>query len=222
VAARAHGGELISRDGKKSLVGEPDTVTGIQYVADTIVKNRLAAPPGTLQGAAVNNLMQGNVAVVWWNMFIIGTLKQQAQGLRWKAFLAPKGPKGRGIFMTTDTVTLGSGEGGGKAPDQAFEFAKHAITKESNLDWYEMTGNPGGRVDFWEDKRVTDDPASKVFARAIAESTPLNHVDNGRGDEHNQALDKTLAPIWSGAATVKDATDAARRAAQEIMDRPVG
>ena len=85
-----------------------------------------------------------------------------------------------------------------------------------------MTSNPGGRIDFWEDRRMTDDPASKVFARAIAESTPLNHVDNGLGTEHNQALDKALAPLWTGAATVKEATDAARRAAQEIMDRPVG
>jgi hypothetical protein len=61
-----------------------------------------------------------------------------------------------------------------------------------------------------------------VFARAVAESTPLNHVDNGLGTEHNQALDKALAPLWTGVATVKEATDAARRAAQEIMDRPVG
>jgi ABC-type glycerol-3-phosphate transport system substrate-binding protein len=216
VAARSYGGELISRDGKKSLVAEPETQAGLQLVADMVAKNRLAAPPGTLPGAAVNHLIQGNVAVVWWNMFIIGTLKQQAQGLRWKALLAPRGPKGRGIFMTTDPITLGASS---KAPDQAFEFAKHAITKEANLDWYDMTGNPGGRVEFWEDRRVTDDPASKVFARAIAESTPLNHVDNGRGDEHNQALDKALAPIWTGDATVKEATDAARRAAQEIMDR---
>ena len=216
VAARAHGGDLMNREGKKSLVADPDTVSGIQFVADLIAKNRLAPPPGTLQGAAVNNLIQGNVAVAWWNMFIIGTLKQQGQGLRWKALLAPKGPKGRGIFMTTDTATMGSAS---KAPDQAFEFVKHSIAKESNLDWFDMTGNPGGRVDFWDDKRVTDDPASKVFARAIAESTPLIHVDNGLGDEHNQAVDKALATIWNGSASVKDATEAARRAAQEIMDR---
>jgi ABC-type glycerol-3-phosphate transport system substrate-binding protein len=216
VAARAHGGDLLSRDGKRSLVAEAETQAGLQLVADMIARNRLAPPPGTLQGAAVNNLIQGNVAVVWWNMFIIGTLKQQGQGLRWKAFLAPRGPRGRGIFMTTDPITLGAA---GKAPDQAFELAKHAITREANLDWYDMTGNPGGRVDFWGDRRVADDPASKVFARAIAESAPLHHVDNGRGDEHNQALDKALAPIWSGAATVKDASDAARRAAQEVIDR---
>ena len=127
VAARGHGGELISRDGKKSLVAEPDTQAGIQAAADMIAKNRLAAPPGALQGAAVNNLIQGTIATAWWNMFIIGTLKQQAQGLRWKVFLAPRGPKGRGLFMTTDPITLGAGS---KAPDQAFEFAKHAITRE--------------------------------------------------------------------------------------------
>jgi hypothetical protein len=218
VAARAYGGDLLSRDGKRSLAAEPETQTALQFVADLIVKNRYAPAPGTLQGAGVNNFIQGNVAVLWWNMFIGGTLKQQAQGLRWKVFLAPKGPKGRGIFMTTDTSTMGSGA---KAPDQAFEVLKYTISKECNFDWFDMTGNPGGQVEFWNDKRVTDDPAIKAFARAMAESTPLNYVDNGLGDEYNQALDKTFATIWSGAASVKDASETARRAGQEIMDRQV-
>jgi ABC-type glycerol-3-phosphate transport system substrate-binding protein len=219
VAARAFGGDLLSRDGKRSLVAEPEAVAGLQLVADLIIRNRLAPPPGTLQGAAVNHLIQGTVAAVWWNMFIIGTLKQQGQGLRWKAFLAPKGPKGRGIFMTTDPITVGAAS---KAPDRAFELARHAVAREANLDWYDMTGNPGGRVDFWEDRRVTDDPTSKVFARAIAESTPLHHADNGLGDEHNQAVDRALGPLWAGTATVRDAADAARRAAQEVLDRSAG
>lgn len=219
VAARAFGGELISRDGKRSLVAEPAAVEGIQYIADLIAKHRLAPPPGTLQGAAVNNFIQGNVAITWWNMFITRTLEQQGQGLRWKVLLAPKGPKGRGIFMTTDPAAVGSGS---KSPDQSFEMLKHVLSKESNFDWYDMTGNPGGRVDFWNDRRITDEPAGKVFARAIAESAPLNHVDNGLGDEHNQVVTQALNAIWSGKASVKDAAEAARRAAQEIMDRQVG
>src|SRR5205823_2306956 len=84
VAARAYGGDFMSRDGKQSLVAAPETETGLQYLADLIVKSRSAPPPGTLQGPGVNNFIQGNVAVLWWNMFVIGTLKQQAQGLRWK------------------------------------------------------------------------------------------------------------------------------------------
>jgi multiple sugar transport system substrate-binding protein len=219
VAARAFGGDMLSRDGKRSLIAEPAAIEAVQYVADQIVKHRLAPPPGTLQGAAVNNFIQGNTAVTWWNMFITRTLEQQGQGLRWKVLLAPKGPKGRGIFMTTDPAAAGSES---KHPDQAFELLKHILSKESNFEWYDMTGNPGGRVDFWNDRRIMDDPASKVFARAIAESTPLNHVDNGMGDEHNRVVDQALGAVWSGKASVKDATETARRAAQEVMDRQVG
>jgi len=219
VAARAYGGEVISKDGKRSLIAEPASVEALQWIADLLHRHRLAPPPGTLQGSAVNNFMQGNVAIAWWNMFIMGTLAQQAQGVRWKVLLAPKGPKERGIFMTTDPAAQHAGSA---QPDQAFELLKHVLSKESNFAWFDMTGNPGGRVDFWTDKRVTDDPATTVFGRAIAESQPLHHVDNGTGDEHNRVVTQELNAIWSGKAGVRDAADAARRAAQEVMDRPSG
>jgi ABC-type glycerol-3-phosphate transport system substrate-binding protein len=219
VATRAHGGEVISRDGTRSLVAEPASAQGIGALADLIVRHRVVAPPGALSGAAVDNFLRGNVAVVWWNMFIQSTLAQQGQGLRWKAFLAPKGPRERGIFMTTDSVAVGAATA---HPDQAFEVLKHFTSREANLEWFDLTKTPGARVDFWADRRVQADPASRVFARAMDESAPLHHVANGLGDEHNRVVDQALAAIWSGKASVKDATEAARSAAQEVMDRKVG
>jgi ABC-type glycerol-3-phosphate transport system substrate-binding protein len=152
-------------------------------------------------------------------MFIQSTLALQGQGVRWKAFLQPKGPRERGIFMTTDSIAMNAAS---KYPDQAFDLLKHFISKEANFEWFDITKTPGARVDFWADQRVLSDPASKVFARAMDESAPLNHVANGRGDEHNKVVNDALATIWSGKASVKDATEAARRAAQEVMDRKVG
>jgi multiple sugar transport system substrate-binding protein len=219
VATRAFGGEVISRDGKRSPIADPASVQGITYVADLILRDRVAPPPGALQGAGVDNFIRGNVAVLWWNMFIQSTLALQGQGVRWKAFLQPKGPRERGIFMTTDSIAMNAAS---KYPDQAFDLLKHFISKEANFEWFDITKTPGARVDFWADQRVLSDPASKVFARAMDESAPLNHVANGRGDEHNKVVNDALATIWSGKASVKDATEAARRAAQEVMDRKVG
>ena len=219
VATRAFGGEVISRDGKRSPIADPASAQGISYVADLILRDRVAPPPGTLQGSGVDNFIRGNVAVLWWNMFIQSTLVQQGQGVRWKAFLQPKGPKERGIFMTTDSIAMNAAT---RYPDQAFATLKHFTAKEANFDWFEITKTPGARVDFWGDRLVQSDPFGKVFARAMDESAPLNHVANGRGDEHNKVVNDALATIWSGKASVKDATEAARRAAQEIMDRPVG
>jgi multiple sugar transport system substrate-binding protein len=218
VATRAFGGEVISRDGKRSPIADPASVQGITYVADLILRDRVAPPPGALQGAGVDNFIRGNVAVLWWNMFIQSTLALQGQGVRWKAFLQPKGPRERGIFMTTDSIAMNAAS---KYPDQAFDVLKHFTSKEANFEWFDITKTPGARVDFWADQRVLSDPASKVFARAMDESAPLNHVANGLGDEHNKAVNDALATIWSGKASVKDAAEAARRAAQEVMDRKV-
>jgi multiple sugar transport system substrate-binding protein len=219
VAARAFGGEVLSQDGKRSLVAEPAAVQGIQWVADQIVKHRSAPPPGTLQGAAVDNFIRGNVAIVWWNMFILSTLAQQGQGVRWKVLLGPKGSKDRGLFMTTDSVAMSAAS---KQPDAAFELLKHFLTKEANFEWFDLTKTPGARVDFWSDRRITGDPTNRVFARAIEAAAPLNLVTNGQGDQHNTAVSNELNAIWSGKSSVREATEAARRAAQEVLDRQGG
>ena len=219
VAARAHGGEVMSRDGKKALIADPASVQGVQFLADLIHKERAAPPSGTLTGSADTNLLSGQVAMVWTNFGIINTLRKQAQGVQWKAFLSPKGPQSRGFFMGVDAAAMG---GTTKHPDAAFELVKYVVSKDVSLGWFDVGFAPGGRPDTWNDPKVAGDPAFKVFARAMGEAAPYNLPDNGLISDFNGALNKELGAIWSGQASAKDATEAARRACQEVLDRSSG
>src|SRR6266542_5901921 len=78
-AARAHGGEVLSRDGKKALIADPSSVQGVQFLSDLILKERAAPPPGTLSGSDAQNLLSGQVAMVWTNFGIINTLKRSEE-----------------------------------------------------------------------------------------------------------------------------------------------
>ena len=219
VAARAHGGETLSRDGKKALIAEPASLQGVQYLADLILKERAAPPPGALQGSDAQNLLSGQVAMVWTNFGIVNTLKKQAQGTHWKVFMSPKGPKSRGFFMGVDAASMNAAT---THPDAAFELVKYVVSKDVCLGWFDVGFAPGGRPDTWNDPKITADPAFKVFARAMNEAAPLNLPDNGLITDFNAAVTRELGAIWSGQASVKDATEAARRAAQEVLDRSTG
>lgn len=66
---------------------------------------------------------------------------------------------------------------------------------------------------------MTGDPAFKVFARAMAEAGPLRLPDNGLITDFNAAVNKELAPVWTGQLGARDGAEAARRAGQDVLDR---
>jgi len=216
VAARAYGGNVLDKDGKRSVVAEPAAVQGIQFLADLILRDRAAPPPGTLQGNDQQNFIQGSVAAAWTNFGIINPLRRQAQGLRWKVLMAPKGPQGRGFFVGVDAASQNAQS---KQPDQAFELCKFICAKAISLGWFDYGFAPGARQDTWNDPKIAADAAFKVFTRAMGEAAPLNLPDNGLITDYNNALTRELANLWTGKSSVRDATEAARRAGQEVLDR---
>lgn len=216
VAARAYGGDTLSRDGKRALLAEPAGAQGVQLLADLIHKDRVVPAPGTLPGRDLDALLAGQVAMLWTNFGIINALTKQAQGVQWRTLLAPKGPQGRGFFMGVDAASMSAAS---KYPDGAFELVKHVVSREISLGWFDVGFAPGGRPDTWNDPKVTADPAFKVFARAMAEAGPLRLPDNGLITDFNAALTRELTPVWTGQIGARDGAEAARRAGQDVLDR---
>ncbi len=216
VAARAFGGNVLDKDGKRSIIAETAAAQGVQWIADLLARDRGAPLPGVLTGSQPQSLVGGQVAMVWFNLAVIDPLRQQSQGMRWRAYLAPKGPQSRGLFLGVDGIGISSDS---KQPDAAFELAKHFASKEAAMAMLDLGHVPGARQDTWNEPKVTNDPALKVLSRAMAEAAPLIYPANGLTTEYNQALAKELANIWSGKVSVKDGLEATRRAGQEVLDQ---
>lgn len=216
VAARAYGGDTLSRDGKRSLITEPAAVEGIEFIADLTHRHLVAPTPTGLAGNAVNHFISGNVGLLWWNVGAFPPLASQTQGLRWRLLLGPKASRSRGFFLGVDSVSMSATS---KHPAEAFEFMKHAVTKEVSVGWLEHGFPPGARPDSWNDPKVTADAGYRVLARAMDESAPLNLPHNGLLREYNAALTAALNDVWSGKVNARTGAEAARRAGQEVLDR---
>ena len=219
VAARAFGGNVIDKDGKKSTIAATEAATGIEWLSNLILRDRVAPAPGVLQGGDLQNFVGGQVAAMWTNFGVINGLRKQAQGLRWKVLMGPKGSTGRGFFTGVDSASQNAAS---KVPDAAFEVVQHVVSKEVSLGWFDVGFAPGARIDTWTDPKVAADDAFKVFARAFSEASPFYLPDNGLIVDYNGAINKELVPMWKGDLPLRDALENARRAGQEVLDRTAG
>lgn len=219
VAARAFGGNVIDKDGKRSMIASAEAATGIEWLSNLILRDRVAPAPGTLQGGDQQNFAGGQVAAAWTNFGVINGLRKQAQGLRWKVFMGPRGSAGRGFFTGVDSASQNAAS---KVPDAAFEVVQHVVSKEVSLGWFDHGFAPGARIDTWTDPKVAADDAFKVFAKAFTEASPFYLPDNGLIVDYNAALNKELGAMWKGEVPVRDALENARRAGQEVLDRTGG
>jgi len=150
---------------------------------------------------------------------VINGLRKQAQGVRWKVVMGPKGTQGRGFFTGVDSASQNAAS---KTPDNAFEVVQYIVSKEVSLGWFDYGFAPGARMDTWTDPKVAADDAFKVFAKAFTEASPFFLPDNGLIVDYNGAINKELGPLWKGEMPVKDALENARRAGQEVLDRTAG
>lgn len=219
VVARAFGGNTIDKDGKKAIIAAPEAVAGVEILANLITRDRVSPAPGVLQGGDQQNFIGGQVASMWTNFGVINGLRKQAQGVRWKVVMGPKGTQGRGFFTGVDSASQNAAS---KAPDNAFEVVQYIVSKEVSLGWFDYGFAPGARMDTWTDPKVAADDAFKVFAKAFAEASPFFLPDNGLIVDYNGAINKELGPLWKGEMPVKDALENARRAGQEVLDRKAG
>ena len=219
VAARAFGGNIIDKDGKKAIIAAPEALAGVEILANLITRDRVSPAPGVLQGADQANFISGQVAAMWTNFGVINGLRKQAQGVRWKVVMGPKGTQGRGFFTGVDSASQNAAS---KAPDNAFEVVQYIVSKEVSLGWFDYGFAPGARMDTWTDPKVAADDAFKVFAKAFTEASPFFLPDNGLIVDYNGAINKELGPLWKGEMPVKDALENARRAGQEVLDRTAG
>jgi ABC-type glycerol-3-phosphate transport system substrate-binding protein len=164
-ATRRFGGELLSADGKKSLVDSPQALQAMQWHWD-LWHRRLSAQP---KSSAPADFGEGKVAIL--GMMLAGQRSNVKAAVKdafqWDMVLMPKGPTGRlGADTSIAPVTLNSKA---KAEDQGFQVVKWFTDKETGiaLALQKMGSNtPGMRKDVYCDERVVNDPE---YPRAMLE-----------------------------------------------------
>ena len=132
----------------------------------------------------------------------------QAQGFKWGAMLAPKGPTGRrGGYWVPDAIQLFSNS---TEPDAAWQLVKWLTNKDTGLALAQqkspgVSTTPGARPDVYNDPKFLD---HELFPRYLQElerdanllNEPFQVPGNFKIPEFNAALAAQVDKIWKNEA----------------------
>jgi multiple sugar transport system substrate-binding protein len=225
---RAFGGDFYSEDGTKALVNTPESIAGLQWLADLFVKTKYAIPFDP-NADAQKLLPSGNIAIAVLTSFFAGAAPSViGDKFKWTVLPPPIGPAGKfATQVSSDGISMSKIT---KHPQEAWEVVKVYAGKFHGLNRFlNGLGSPGSRDDIWtapEFKAKVPLLATNIYDSLInpAKAPPLrpwNHPANARYNETDTALGNILQDVWLGNKKPADAANEAAKTVQSILDKAV-
>jgi multiple sugar transport system substrate-binding protein len=220
--ARGFDAELISEDGKKSLVMEPNAVKALRWINDLAQKEKVMALPGSFQGDANSLFASGKLGSHQAGALAMFNIKDAIKDpnlARMKSVLFPKRPDGKHPSQTRGgTWQVGSKT---KYPEAAWEFVKHKASREGALLFTHLSKSSVAltRPDVLDDKYF-DEPNFGPYKETLLRAMPNTVPANARGTELQDAFAQAFSLVYLGKVGfdqgVKDLNDALQR----VLDKP--
>lgn len=218
---RGYGGDVLSKDSKKSTLSTPESVAGLTAWGELWTKHKVAPPPGTDMGP---DPFLGQKMVT--RMFIPGAMKtyREKATFKWDVAAMPKHPKGQFTGMGTF----------------GFSIAKTTKHPQAAWDFVKAMASPAGQTILLTNymgipllKSMADSPAYKEL-----NAPPANIKAFVKGSEIgifprqdypakcgslyaglvNQTLNAMLESIQRGKSTAQDAATSADATIQKCLD----
>jgi ABC-type glycerol-3-phosphate transport system substrate-binding protein len=222
IITRAFRGDIISPDGKRATVSEPDAVKGLRWTYDLAQKDKVLALPGGFEGTAQSLFASGKLGLTQTSavgMYNIMDAVKDPKVAKARTVLVPKRPDG--IFPSQTRAgnwVVGSKS---KNPEPSWEFVKHQSSREGCLLFTRLSKASVGcvRPDVLDDPFFAEpnfQPLKEMLLRALPNYAPVNY----RGTEYQDAFNQTHSLIYLGKLPfdqgVKDLNDALQR----VLDKP--
>jgi multiple sugar transport system substrate-binding protein len=227
---RAFGGDVLSPDGKRCILNQPEAVSALQFIADVWLKHQIGPDPEVLRSA--------NNGLPWQTHFMQGRIAQALDDAVWRAtgptsFLAMNQPSGWYVMPKPKQKTRGNSnrqEAYFMAPtaknvDGGWAFMRWRASKEG---WEAR----GGSVDQQPAlKALAEHPKLKaqtwltergvLAARAEAAKTLRPAPALGHIPDLNNEISKALAPVWLGQKSARQAMDELVPVANTLLAKPI-
>ena len=223
VFTRTFGGDLLSPDGKRCLLGQPESIAGLDWLWAAqhrfqVVENLRG------QGGNVGNFEQGKVGMIISGPARIADWKGPAKErmkAEWATTLMPRHASGK-----RGSQAAGNGMGitrDAKQPAASWEWIKFITNKENGINQVQGgAGSPGARNDVWTDAKLNAlDPAYGLVQRTFRAPTGLHLPQNEAFADVYRTVDTALVGAWENRVAVSDAAQQAAREVQVILDRPL-
>ncbi len=221
--ARSFNGDLLSPDGKKAAIADPNTTKALQWMYNLAQKDKVVALPGGFQGAITDLFASGKVGMFHGGsvqVFGINQTIKDPKLCQLKAMLLPKRADGkRASQMRAGSWNILSKS---QQPGWAWEFIKH-ITSHDGMLTMNTEGGEGAytRPDIMNDKWFQD-PNFQVFVENLLTSIQAIVPANFRGTEYEDAFTQTLSGLYLGKVNFDAGVKQVNDAVQRVLDEPTG
>jgi multiple sugar transport system substrate-binding protein len=220
---RQFGGDILSEDGKTTLLNTDASKAALQWEYDMNYKHKAAPTPTEIEGDNVGQMFTNgrSLAMNSNNVANITLYKAPiADKFKWGVIAWPKGPAGsRGATVHTNVTHITSQA---KAPEAAWDFLKLITSHEAGVEKILMgSGSPGARPDVWSDKRLWNLDPWYEQAHAIMQEAKAPHMAfNLKTPEVDSVLIQRTSEIWVNSISPADGAAKMAQEIQAILDQP--
>jgi multiple sugar transport system substrate-binding protein len=221
---QAFGGTWLTKDGKKAVLNTPATRQALAYLADLMYRDKVAPPPGAVQGGALTGFLNGKVGMYIGSTSDATRLLNQSD-VQVGTSLIPRVRKDlpRGI-MRVDGYSVTANAA---VPYEAWESIKYVAGPEGSILRADVPGGSGTlgcTVAAWTDPQILSKRGTmqQMYVRALGEAEVNIMAGNYRNDEYQQIMAQKLDPVWKGEAQINDALmQDLQQSVQVVLDKPI-
>lgn len=212
------GGEIISQDGKKSLLEDEKCKQALRWVHDCYFKHKISPTAQQIVGNQDQMFLAGKL-VAWssggWGIVTCRNVVKDA--FKWDMVMMPKGPAGsRGGHLHADSFAVIAKS---KQKQLAYELCKFLTDKEAGVGFAELFGL-ACRFDAFKDPRISKDPLLVKIGKTTEEATEHRGPANYRKQELQTTVASLFGPVWTGDKKLDDAFFAeASKSLQTFLDK---
>lgn len=209
----AYGGDIVSADHTRTLVGEPKAREAWQLFNDMMFVDK-SWPNSTTAGEYGGDPFLAGVAA----MTTIGHWAVPGYSevsFKWDVVPMPKGPAGQATSVNSAGFVIGKAS---RNPDAAFEFLKYVLSEPAQKRLAELGfACPVLKSVAESDAFLKQDTAidQKVFIDSLA-FAHMKPVFKGY-DEWSSAIGDGMATVWMGETELDATLDDAVKAADEVL-----
>jgi multiple sugar transport system substrate-binding protein len=221
---RSWGAELISEDGKKSLLNEQKAKDAIKFMYDLMWTEKVAVTGKDLSDPSEDLMVAQKVAMLQAASSTKSITTKIGGKFEVRNAIMPPGPGGVvGTQAIPDHITLNAKT---QNADAAWELAKFMTSTEFGVrlggGQGGASGTTGAQIAVFNDPRIMANPLHPIFIDLVKASKAVHFPANLREEEHATALHQTLMTIWLGERKPDDAFfDELTKACQAVLDQPI-
>ncbi len=209
----AYGGDVISADHTKTLIGEPNARQAWQFLHDMMFVDKSYPDTNVAGEYGGDPFLAGAAAMTTIGHWAVPGYADA--NFKWDVAPMPKGPAGQATSVNSAGFVVGKAS---KNPDAAFEFLKYVVSEPAQKRLAQL----GFACPVLQSVAESDaflKQATGINEKIFLDSLAFAHmkpVFKGY-DEWASAIGDGMAPIWTGEAELGPTLDSVITAADEIL-----